>query len=69
VPDLLANVFLRAAIVDARVSPDARGLLPLSEAGSLLAALVVFEKGAAEASPALGSPSYVPCAPSDDHRS
>lgn len=61
-PDLPASVFVRAAIVHARVSPGDRGPMPLSEARALVAALVVFEKGAAEASLALGSPCYVSCA-------
>ena len=42
-------------MVDARVSPDDRGLMPLAETRALVAAVVVFEKGEIEGSNVVGN--------------
>ena len=51
----MTESFLKAAIRDAAVTADARGLMPLAEARALVGALDVYEKGASEDSSVLGS--------------
>jgi hypothetical protein len=52
---MMTDSFLKAAIRDAAVTADARGLMPLAEARALVGALEVYEKGASEESSVLGS--------------
>lgn len=50
-----ATVFLGSAMRDARVAPDARGLMPLEEARRIVAGLRVFEKAPSAETPVLGA--------------